>query len=130
MRRGLVGAAVLGMLYLVSGFKLASSGSWQPSGYKPLGPQVAYRWTTDRCAATASEGCWHALFVTQEGCSLQLAVTLDESRGSAVVGDVLDETSLVPPLSPVEFEFDATAGAPLTGSIASATCSQVGVPNG
>jgi hypothetical protein len=129
VRRGLAGAAVLGLLYIVSGFRLASPGSWQPSGYKPVGSQVAYRWTTDSCAAAAAEGCWHALFVAHDGCSSQLAVTLDESRGGIVVGDVFDEISLVPPLEPVELEFDATAGAPLTGSIASATCSQLGLRN-
>lgn len=124
MTRAVAGIVVLSVLYLA--FELSSGGgaaaAWQPAGYHAVNAGVAFRWTTGSCASGAQDGCWHALVVSREPCSAQLTVTLRESRGGVVVGEVAQEATSVEPLAPLELEFDATSGGPLSGSIANATC--------
>jgi hypothetical protein len=122
--RAVVAIVLLGLLYLV--FEQIGSGGaatvWPPAGYDAINSEVAFHWTTGGCAAGEPDGCWHALVVSRLGCSAELTVTLREARGALTVGEVTQDASSVAPLSPIDFEFDATTVEPLSGQLASAIC--------
>lgn len=124
MARALAGIVLLSLLYLL--FEQFASGgaaaAWQPPGYHTVNAGVAYRWAPGSCASGAQDGCWHTLVVSREPCSAELTLTLRESRGGIVVGEIAQDATSVEALTPVELEFDATASGPLSGTIANAAC--------
>ena len=126
MWRVVAGAAALAVVCLVFVFASDATSSWLPSGYRQLNSQVAYRWTSGGCAGAATNGCWHAQFVTRYGCSAGLSVILVETRDRLTAGEVAEsDANPIAPFSPVELEFDADVGGPLGGTITHANCAQL-----
>ena len=86
-----------------------ASQSWMPDGYIEVEKGFAYKRISPSQYSCDSTKCAKAYFVSRKGCShsMDVSVNFFDTNGN-IVDNGIDDTSVVPPLTPVMLTFDST----------------------